>query len=247
MQAQINLTVIYRNRLFETEKSCMLSRIENSINSWSRRGSSIHEETYKLHSKVKPLSLRSNSRYVSTSLVSPKINTSTEAYVLNPGKDTYAGMKPVFSNSSNQLNKGKNQLVSTEHHLRFPIFINKLPKDGLKSLNEYKNIVKKFIKVDKKVEKEFLKIKSNQVNSKYKCGISVFNSPKNSFSKSRTIENIKKKYRANNSLSARKGKLNKPKRGARRNQSLKNSFVLERVIGKYIRHKLKRQKQEGDL
>lgn len=58
-------------------------------------------------------------------------------------------MKPVFSNSSNLLRKGENQIVTTEHYFQFPHFIQTLPKSGLKNnMEEYKKVLTKYAKAD---------------------------------------------------------------------------------------------------
>ena len=76
----------------------------------------------------------------------------TDKYLLSPGKTNLAGLKPVFSNSSNTLRKGENHTVTTEHHMEFPYFIKTLPKSGLKNnLKEYKNILKTFLRTDRQL------------------------------------------------------------------------------------------------
>lgn len=82
--------------LFETEKKLYLSRFENTISKWSKRDST-----------CKNGNRRSN--FIPSSLVLPDKDEqfngykTMENFLISPGKSKFAGMKPVFSNSSNLL------------------------------------------------------------------------------------------------------------------------------------------------
>ena len=82
--------------LFETEKKLYLSRFENTISKWSKRDSTCKNENRK-------------SSFVPSSLLIPESvehfngYKTMQDYLISPGKSKFAGMKPVFSNSSNLL------------------------------------------------------------------------------------------------------------------------------------------------
>lgn len=71
------------------------SRFEASISNWSKRES----EAIKQKSPI------AFTQSVMTPLkeLNDDVVTTTDKYLLSPGKFNYAGMKPVFSNSSNML------------------------------------------------------------------------------------------------------------------------------------------------
>ncbi|CAI2371023.1 unnamed protein product [Moneuplotes crassus] len=227
-----------QKNLFEAEKVYYASRIESMVGRWSRRASDHHPT-------LNPISMMKHPSFNQTGIVTPKLNSAIETYLLSPGKDTFAGMKPVFTNNTNQLKKGENQIVPTEHHLRFPIFLNQLPKDGLKkNMSKYKEILNKFVKIDKKVNREFTKTLSLQVNSKTKCKIPKLISPQMSCSNERAPLKESKQKRLTNfaptkTLRQKHLSLTIPKSSANKT----NKFMLEKVIKKYIKNSLRRDEQ----
>jgi hypothetical protein len=173
----------------------------------------------------------------------------TDKYLLSPGKTNIAGLKPVFSNSSNMLRKGENNTVTTEHHLEFPYFIKTLPKSGLKNnLKEYKNILKTFLKTDRVLCKKARETLGHQVNSKL-SPLNLANT-KNYFDQESVIKtqklNTKKKSLQksinlkSNNLKFKNTKNLSPIYASSQPQSPKNSSqTLEKVITKYIKSSLK--------
>jgi len=138
-----------QKELFESEKKMYRSRFEGSISNWSKRESTGIKHNDNLN------------KFYATSLLTPTnvVNfenfKTTDKYLISPGKSNYAGLKPVFSNSSNMLKKNENHVWTTEHHLEFPYFIKNLPKTGLKNnLKEYKTVLTHFVRTDNKLNKD---------------------------------------------------------------------------------------------
>lgn len=184
------------------------------------------------------------------SLVSPNFKESienlktTERYLLAPGKSKYAGMKPVFYTSSNLLKKNENQIVPTEQHLEFPVFIQTLPKSGLKNnLKEYRNILKMFVKTENKLTKATHLKAPNKFNSQLTAltYADCINVPIQKL-QNRSVDRRKQRIKQPKSLGLghKRGKQGNIPRSTRQNK-----MVLERVINKYIQISLKNQAKEN--
>jgi hypothetical protein len=217
-----------------------VSRFVNTIANWSKRGVNGNPQTMPRRAAKDPLSL------VSPNFKDNVENLKTaERYLLAPGKSKYAGMKPVFYTSSNLLKKSENQIVPTEQHLEFPVFIQTLPKSGLKNnLKEYRNILKMFVKTENKLSK------SSRLKAPNK-----FNSQLTALTYKDFANKIPDHKRQNRSVDRRKGRGKQPKslglgykrakQGNAFRSARENKMVLERVINKYIQISLKNQDKEA--
>jgi hypothetical protein len=186
-----------QKELFESEKKMYRSRFESSICNWSKReGTNLNPSNF-TPSSQNPQNPSPNAKHnkpppkFSQSLVSPlnelsydRMVTTTDKYLLSPSKCNYAGMKPVFSNSSNTLKKGENKFSLPEHHLEFPYFVKNLPKTGLKNnLMEYKSVLRTFVRTDNKINKQT----RMKMSTDFKNQVASIGSPKPQYSPTKTF------------------------------------------------------------
>jgi len=177
-----------------------VSRFENNIAQWSKRGSSNKTKT-----KISFSPTRSISQKLKDGSDQLKI---TDKFLLSPEKANYAGLKPVFSNNTNMLNKNENHSGTTEHHLEFPFFIQTLPKSGLKNnMSEYKDILQTFRRTDNRLSKQARQQLVKEFNSKLSpLNLSTINKSEYSTLANRIfVKKIKKKSNFRRSLPLRRG------------------------------------------
>lgn len=77
MQSQIDLTIIFRNSLFEAEKMYYASRVESMVGRWSRRASGIYlSQLTEIdhHPTLNPISMKKHPNFNQTGIVTPKLN-----------------------------------------------------------------------------------------------------------------------------------------------------------------------------